>query len=125
MTETAIDTTGQIDGDATPARPTTDDADAWKAYWQAQGMPWRIEPEISADRQAYLAERRAIMADIKQGIYPFKGVEPKLTRADIEWLPATHESQGVTGPVNWEQEKDKPENERRWGLDLCAPPSPT
>ncbi len=26
-----------------PQGPTTDDRDAWKAYWQAQGMPWRTE----------------------------------------------------------------------------------
>src|SRR4051794_3290252 len=45
---------------AAPARPTTDDAEAWKTYWQAQGMPWRTEPEIVEERQQYLAERRSL-----------------------------------------------------------------
>jgi uncharacterized protein YjbI with pentapeptide repeats len=104
--------------DATATRPTAYDADAWKAYWQAQEVPWRSEAEIPTDRQTYLAELRAISPDIEQGIYPFKGVEPKLTRADIEWLLATHESRGVIGPVIWEQEKDKLRTEQRQGLDL-------
>jgi uncharacterized protein YjbI with pentapeptide repeats len=95
-----------------------DDADTWRAYWQAQGMPWRTEPDIPAERQAYLAERRAIVPSIKQGVYPFRGIESKLTRADIEWLLATHESQGIVGPVIWKQEKDKPEEDQRRGLDL-------
>jgi uncharacterized protein YjbI with pentapeptide repeats len=117
MTETASNPTSQMDG-ATPARPTTDDREAWSAYWQAQGMSWRTEPEISGARQAYLAERRAITPDIGQGIYPFKGVEPKLTRADIERLLVTHESRGVVGPVSWDEEKDAAEDTRRVGLDL-------
>ena len=50
MTETASDPTSQISGDATPTRPATNEADAWKVYWQAQNMPWRTEPEIPADR---------------------------------------------------------------------------
>jgi hypothetical protein len=104
--------------DAIASRPTTDDANAWKAHWQAQGMPWRTEPEISVKRQTYLAERRAITPYIEQGVYPFTGVEPKLTRADIEWLLATHQSMGAIGPVDWEREKGKPEADRREGLDL-------
>lgn len=63
-------------------RPTTDDPEAWKAYWEAQGQPWRTEPEIDVERQKYLNERRAIIPDIKKGIYPFKNI--KLTRADME-----------------------------------------
>src|SRR5947207_13296894 len=54
------------------------------------------------DRQIYLALRREITPDIKQGIYPFKDV--KLSRADIEWLLATHKN-------NEQQLKDR-------GLDL-------
>ncbi len=49
---------------------------------------WRTEPEIDTERQRYLAERRAIAPDIEQGIYPFRGI--KLSRADVEWLLATH-----------------------------------
>lgn len=33
------------DDTSQPQRPTTDDRTAWHAYWQAQGMPWRAEPE--------------------------------------------------------------------------------
>jgi uncharacterized protein YjbI with pentapeptide repeats len=88
----------------------------WNAYWTAQGMPWRREPEIPAERQAYLAVRRGVAPDTELGVYPFKGVEPKLTRADIEWLLATHD--GGRGPVIWVDEQDKARPERRRGLDL-------
>jgi hypothetical protein len=27
-------------------KPEHDDKEAWKAYWKAQGLPWRREPEI-------------------------------------------------------------------------------
>ena len=56
-------------------RPTTSDRGAWKTYWKAQGQYWRMEPEINTHRQMYLEECCAIVADIKQGIYPFKGVD--------------------------------------------------
>ena len=70
--------------------PTTGDMNAWRDYWQKRGQLWRTEPEIDVERQKYLAERRSITPDIEQGIYSFKGI--KLTRADIEWLLATHEN---------------------------------
>ncbi len=102
--------------DATQAstlqRPPHDDKKAWKVYWQTQGQSWRTEPEIDAEQQAFLAERRSITPDIEQGIYPFKGI--KLSRADVEWLLATHESSGMRGPVDW---KDESQRERK-GLDL-------
>jgi uncharacterized protein YjbI with pentapeptide repeats len=97
-------------------RPVPDDFDTWPEYWKAQGMPWRTEPEIDEERQRYLAERRAALPDMEQGIYPFK--DTKLNRADVEWLLAMHESRGTVGPVWWAEEKDKPEDERRVGLDL-------
>ncbi len=78
-------------------RPISNDPNEWKAYWKAQGQMWRTEPEIDVERQKYLDERRNITADIKKGIYPFKGI--KLTRADLEWLLATHEN--GRGPVYW------------------------
>lgn len=78
-------------------RPTTIDSEAWKIYWKTQGQLWRTEPEIDTERQAFLAERHRITPDVEQGIYPFKDV--KLTRADVEWLLATHESEGIRGPV--------------------------
>ena len=95
-------------------RPLHDDKEAWKTYWQKQGQPWRTEPEIGLERQTYLTERLGIKPDIKQGIYPFKGIS--LSRADVEWLLAMHEN--GRGPVIWDEEKDKPEHDRRTGLDL-------
>jgi len=82
----------------------------WHAHWQAKGFPWRTEPEIDVKRQEELSKRRAIVPDIEKGIYPFKGM--KLSRADVEWLLATHEN--GRGPVNW---IDEHEHERK-GLDL-------
>src|SRR5436305_543980 len=73
----------------TVQRPATDDPEEWITYWKQQGQPWRTEPEIDAERQKYLAERRAIVPDIGQGIYPFKDI--KLDRADVEWLLAKHQ----------------------------------
>jgi hypothetical protein len=78
-------------------RPLTYDCTEWIPYWQAIGQTWRTEPEIETDRQNYLAQRRAIAPSIEQGIYPFKDI--KLSRADVEWLLATHEN--GHGPVDW------------------------
>jgi len=91
-------------------RPANADKEAWKVYWIAQGQLWRTEPEIDKERQEFLADRRAIKPDIKQSIYPFKDI--KLSRADIEWLLATHENRH--GPVDWSNENQR----RREGLDL-------
>src|SRR5258708_18090665 len=75
-------------------------------------MPWRTEPEIDAGRQAFLTERRMTVVDEEQDIYPF--ADMALSRADIEWLLATHESGGVVGPVDWSDESQR----GREGLDL-------
>ncbi|MGZ6392069.1 MAG: pentapeptide repeat-containing protein, partial [Ktedonobacterales bacterium] len=89
---------------------------SWPDYWQAQGMLWRTEPEIDAERQRYLAERRAVKPDIKKGIYSFRDENGRitLTRADVEWLLATHESGGMHGPIKWTDEKQR----GRDGLDV-------
>jgi uncharacterized protein YjbI with pentapeptide repeats len=79
---------------------------------QEQDQPWRRKPEIDADRQKYLDDCRKITPNIKQGIYPFKGI--KLNRADVEWLLATHESAGLYGPVDV---GDKRQHARE-GLDV-------
>lgn len=85
----------------------------WNKYWTKEcNQAWRTGPEISEERQQYLAERRAIEPDIEQGIYPFKDI--KLDRADVEWLLATHESDGFVGPINV---SDIQQSERE-GLDL-------
>ena len=91
-------------------RPANDDTEAWKAYWKTQGQEWRTEPEIDTERQKYLDERRSITPDIEQGIYPFKDI--RLSRADVEWLLATHEN--GRGPVDWSNENQR----ERTGLDL-------
>src|SRR6266487_5747871 len=84
----------------------------WRQHWQSQGQPWRTEPEIDAKRQEELSQRRAIVPDIEKGIYPFKSM--KLSRADVEWLLATHEN--GRGPVDWSDEHQR----EREGLDLRA-----
>src|SRR6266446_3386247 len=92
-------------------QPTTnDDKEVWKDYWKQQGQTWRTEPEIDRRRQEELTTYRSIKPDIEQSIYPFKGV--KLSRADVEWLLATHEKN--RGPVDWRDEKQR----RREGMDL-------
>src|SRR2546428_1738646 len=101
---------GKVTTVATPQRPTTNEPKAWKTYWEAQGQPWRTEPEIDIERQKYLAERRSITPNIEKGIYPFKDI--KLSRADVEWLLATHD--GGCGPVVWDDKRDR----GREGLDL-------
>jgi uncharacterized protein YjbI with pentapeptide repeats len=93
-------------------RPAIDDAEAWKAYWKQQDQIWRTEPEISKERQEYLAERRKTEPDYKQGIFPFKGI--KLSRADIEWLLATHNN--GQGPLTFEYNSQGLQQAR--GLDL-------
>jgi uncharacterized protein YjbI with pentapeptide repeats len=90
--------------------PANEDKEAWKAYWREQGLHWRTEPEIDAERQKYLAERRCIWPDIEQGIYPYKDI--KLSRADVEWLLTTHEN--GRGPVDWADENQR----TRDGLDM-------
>src|SRR5438477_634080 len=91
-------------------RPTTDKREDWIPFWRQQGQPWRTEPEIDEERQKYLAERRAIVPDIKKGIYPFGGIT--LNCADVEWLLATHEDgRGPVDPYDESQSKRK-------GLDL-------
>jgi len=93
-----------------PQRPANDDKEGWKAYWKKLGQPWRLEPEIEAQRQKYFMERRSIIPDIEKSIYPFSGI--KLCRADMEWLLTTHDN-GL-GPVNWDDEGQR----NRRGLDL-------
>jgi uncharacterized protein YjbI with pentapeptide repeats len=95
-------------------RPAANDREGWKAYWREQGMPWRTEPEIDPKRQAELAGRRQIVANAEIGEYPFKGMS--LIRADVEWLLATHESEGLIGPVLVDDESHR----LRTGLDLRA-----
>lgn len=89
----------------TPTSP-----EEWHERWQAEGFPWRTEPEIPLEQQQELSKCRAIVPDIEKGIYPFKGM--KLSRAHVEWLLATHEN--GRGPVDWSDESQRSRN----GLDL-------
>jgi uncharacterized protein YjbI with pentapeptide repeats len=89
---------------------TTNNQDEWKTKWKIYGQPWRTEPEIDKERQKYLAEWRGIIPNFEKDIYPFKGI--KLSRADVEWLLATH--QNGRGPVDWSNESQR----EREGLDL-------
>jgi uncharacterized protein YjbI with pentapeptide repeats len=91
-------------------QPASSDREGWQRCWAERGWPWRREPEIAPPRKAELTQRRAIPVDMDQGIYPFGGVT--LTRADIEWLLATHD--GRRGPVDWNDVSQR----TREGLDL-------
>ncbi len=93
-------------------RPESDDLLLWDPYWEEQGQPWRTDPEIEVERQKYLAELYIIIPDYDEGSLPFKDI--KLSRADVEWLLATHENN--RGPVDWINESQR----RRRGLDLMG-----
>jgi uncharacterized protein YjbI with pentapeptide repeats len=103
---------GELDGTQTTTlkRPVDDDRLEWNEYWKSLGQPWRTEPEISKERQDYLAERCNIKPDYSQGIIPFKDI--KLSRADVEWLLLTLDNN--RGPINWNNERQS----EREGLDL-------
>lgn len=89
-------------------RPPDNDAKAWLAYWQAKDQPWRTEPEIDLARQSVLYSRRKAGARNAGSEYSFRGM--RLSRAEVEWLLATHEN--GAGPVDWRGEN------QRVGLDL-------
>lgn len=98
---------------ATLQHPAVDARDdAWRAYWAVRGWAWRTQPEIDEQRQAALGAQRAITPNSKKSVYPFK--DARLTRADVEWLLVTHESNGRRGPVDWADERQR----QREGLDL-------
>ncbi len=80
-------------------------------HWTARGQPWRTQPEIDDARQRQLRERLAAPVNIEQGEYPFAGMA--LTRADVEWLLATHDD--GRGPVIW---ADEPIRATGWGVKL-------
>lgn len=111
-------TVNQQNGKQAPAaqRPADDNRESWKTYWKQLDQPWRTEPEVDAGRQKYLADRRSMTPNIEQGLYPFKDI--KLSRADVEWLLATHDN--GRGPVDWSEENQRIRNglDMR-GADLC------
>jgi hypothetical protein len=91
-----------------PQRPTSDeDSAGWKAYWAAQGMPWRTEPETSEqrsqpsmtaitkrsndlDESAPTPERQAesnaaYAANSSKGFPPYMDVEIR-TKGELLWI---------------------------------------
>ncbi len=68
-----------------------------------RGQTWRTEPEIDEQRQKDLVKRRTLRTNSEQNLAPFK--DETLSRADVEWLLANHESEGVYGPVNLEDDR--------------------
>lgn len=98
---------GQV---STLRHPTIDDKVLMNMYWEQQGQPWRTEPEIDAERQKFLEERRRRVLKGNKLFSPLKDVP--LNRADIEWLLATHEN--GRGPLDW----DDVEQRKRNGLHL-------
>ena len=99
-----------IDEQPNPQQPATGDRAAWRAWWSERGQPWRLEPEVTAERAQFLAQRRNVAPNVGQGVYPFAG--QTLSRADVEWLLATHDNN--RGPVDWSDEAQR----SREGLDL-------
>lgn len=97
---------------------STDDHDSkgLQASEAQQRMPWRTEPEIDEHRQQFLGRRRKVRSNEGLGIYPFRDENGpiRLTRADVEWLLATHESDGMCGPVDSSDDKQN----KRKGLNL-------
>jgi uncharacterized protein YjbI with pentapeptide repeats len=96
------------------ARPTTNDPESWRSYWDYLEQYWRLEPEIPEERQRELSARRHLSLDLDSGIVPFQGL--RLNRADVEWLLATHESRGFTGPVD----HSDPRQFKREGIKLIG-----
>src|SRR5947209_6079081 len=81
-------------------RPTSDDKRAWGRYWRDQGWSWRKEPEIDEECQKHLSERLLNVWP------PFNDVS--LSRADVEWLLATRESEGKnTSPDKSQRSRKK------------------
>ena len=101
------------DKDAKPLVPrplASDDPEAWQAYWIDQGQPWRTEPEIDLQCQAYLRERLSISPNMRDGIYPFKDIKFKLERAHIEWVISYLE------PIDWNDKKQR----SKLGPNFCG-----
>ncbi|HEY7780344.1 MAG TPA: pentapeptide repeat-containing protein [Ktedonobacterales bacterium] len=105
----------QDDGPSNRCQPPNgDEREPWRRNWLAQDQPWRSEPEIAPSRQRALAAQRDVPSNVLRGVYTFQQVEPPLTRADVEWLLATHESLGLVGPIDWAE----PWQAERSGVDL-------
>jgi uncharacterized protein YjbI with pentapeptide repeats len=78
-------------------------------YWsKVHFQPWRTQAEIGVERQRSLDQRRGEIApDIDNATYPFKDIEPALSRAAIEWLLATYDAAGIIGPIDWDDARHR------------------
>ena len=88
-----------------------DECDMWRDYWRAHQQSWRCEQEIGTQRQGELRNWRSTLPSIGHGRYPLRGVT--LSRADVEWLLASHES--GQGPIEWTHDVG---SKARLGLDV-------
>ena len=88
-----------------------DECDMWRDYWRAHQQSWRCEQEIGNQRQGELRNWRSTLPSIGHGRYPLGGVT--LSRADVEWLLASHES--GQGPIEWTNDV---RSKARLGLDV-------
>jgi uncharacterized protein YjbI with pentapeptide repeats len=80
-----------------PQSSLANDCDMWRDYWRNGNQSWRTEPEIDVKRQAILNQYQTTISDSELGCYPFKDIDSKLSRADIEWLLASR----ADGNDNW------------------------
>jgi hypothetical protein len=97
-------------------RPTNDQ-ESWKAYWQAQGQPWRTEPEIDTERQHELKKQLASIPDVREEeILYFEDIQ--LNRADIEWLLATQKTDRIVVFTRDNEQRQRHESLTLSGADL-------
>src|SRR5947208_16946352 len=73
------------------------DCDLWRDYWRTKNQPWRTEQEIDVQRQTILNQYHTTIADSERGCYPFKNINSKLSRADVEWSLSSQ----IDGNVDW------------------------
>lgn len=121
--------------DATPAAPTTAKLNELASEEPPRREVYQVEDQqyttgfltylapsdfrpgsagLTPERQAELARRYALTPNTEQASFRYKDIQPKLSREDIEWLLASHESRGIRGPVDWSDEEQR----RRVGVDL-------
>jgi uncharacterized protein YjbI with pentapeptide repeats len=82
----------------TPHPDRTQRASEWRKHWQKVGQVWRTQPEISEQRQKDLIQLQSRAIPAQRAPFPFK--DEVLSRADVEWLLAMHESHTIYGPID-------------------------
>lgn len=109
---------------------SNDDRDGWQRYWAANGMPWRTEPLIDAERQHLLAQRIVPGRDadtMGTRLHPkarqtyrewTKQERIKFNRADVEWLIAARSVRSAAGLDRTRETHDSAHAECDYVLDL-------